>query len=287
MKKVLKSHAFRAVAAAVCALAAAFSGRVGTYAVLAALFKAWNVNAVTYAYAPVWAQRMADLSGEIADCAALTVGLIALLFLRKWLLRRDEKVSVQNALISCASGALLACALIGALFLIGSVRFPHIRAFNGSCALITLFREGLFAMFIACILRGTLTRAADDLKLPRAKIVCACVLSALGEVALFVIAFGTSVMAVVNAALIGVILYSVYKYSGSWISELMLTASFRMVSRVGFGYPDLGGAYPVSDMWLTGETAGGLEAGGVLLILMTALAAVLLLRRKACTFFKR
>lgn len=238
----------RGAIALVLAPALGFLFRLFSYWALGALFKAWNLSEAALPYAPAWAQSLVSLTDAIADCFFLIGALLPLFALT----REKKRTPVKRLWIYPAFGALLSVLTVGIFLLIGSARMPERRAFyHFTQALVLILMEALSIVVYAYFLRRAPMHALSG-KLPLLRLI----LSALGQAGICVLAKGFSPVSAVNALFTGACLFILFEKTKSVLPESMLVFSFRLFTRFIFGYPDLGGAYPVSEAWLTGGNAG-------------------------------
>lgn len=250
-----------------CGIAVFFLSRMGAYRLLTYLFSSWNVTYETYAYAPAWARTLADVSSAIPDMLACAVSILCTILIFRLTKKKLPKAGrMKQTGISLCAGAGLAAALLGILLLTDSIRMPFARAWRPAQTACTLLSEALLCAWAALLLRGTL---------PVKKIgILALALSAVLEMLLCAWLYGKfEPVLMLNAALFGVAAVHMLAWGEGFLPEAAFAFGFRAVERIIFGYPDLGGAYWVSETFLTGAS-DGLEAGAALSIL-TALALIL------------
>ncbi len=247
----------------------AFGARILCLHILAALFKAWNLAEATMPYAPLWAQRLALLSGEIADGCFLVFLLAPLMAYagrgsghkKKWLF------------FSPFAGACLSMFTVGAFLLFGSVRMPEIRTFPFAGAFfLYAFMDLCAVAACAYVCRKTPFKIFPEktyLRLALSVILqAACMITAKGSL---------SPVLIVNACLGGCILFVLFEKSESALNEILFLFAFRFITRFVFGFPDLGGAYPVSEPLLTGAM-GGVSHSVLLTLYLSAACAFIYLR---------
>lgn len=225
-----------------------FGARILSLHILGALFKAWNLTEVTLPYAPVWAQRLTGLSGNIADvCFLIFFTLPLILYAEKAHVRFQKK-----HFIFPLSGILLSVLTVGAFLLTGSARMPKSRTFPVfSLSLLYAFTDFLSVTACAFLAR----------KVP-AKMFEKSVSARLMLSVLFTAAFWTlsknsfSPVLILNACLAGILLFRLFEREKHVLPEILLLFTFRLFTRFVFGFPDAGGAYPVSEPLLTGAMKG-------------------------------
>ena len=248
--------------------AAWLGARAIAFPALAKLFAAWNLNEVTYVYVPAWARFVADRSGEIIDIFALTAAVAAFLaFLR------PQRPQIRPLVSAFCAGAAAAVVPMGILLLAGCVRLPAARDFSAPAMCVFLVREALYCLFAALWIRQIVVSALQ--RHPGIAIALCGVLQA----ALLVFDAGIANATIfVNGVLIGAAFAIWYRKTRSPFPEAAFSFAFLAVSRVAFGFPDLGGAYVVSEEWLSGFGVGSLEGAGLMTILLAAgyLAAIFL-----------
>ena len=266
----LRRNPFKSIFAFLCGLAVWLGARAVAFPALAGLFSAWNLNRVTYAYAPAWARFTADRSGEIIDIFALAVSTAVL-----FALSRPKRAPVWTMVFSLLAGALAAAVPVFVLLLADSARFSAARTFNAPAACVLLLREALFSAFSALLIYQNAANA-----LPNRPKTAACACAAL-QAALFCFESGRiHITLAINGLLIGAAFSALFQKTRSPFPAAACAFAFRAVSRVAFGYPDLGGVYIVSEEWLAGLSAGRLEGAGIVTLLAAAsLAASALIFR--------
>lgn len=226
----------------------AFGARILCLHIMGALFKAWNLTETTMPYAPLWAQRLTLLSGEIADGCFLVFLLALLMAYGGWGRRQSRKW----LFISPLAGVCLSVITVGAFLIFGSARMPKIRTFPFAGA----FFLYVIIDFCAAAACAYVCRKTPFKMFPK-KTYLRLVLSIILQAACMIAAAGSlSPVFVINACLAGCILFVLFEKSGSILNEILLIFAFRFFTRFVFGYPDLGGAYPVSEPLLTGAMSG-------------------------------
>ncbi|MBR3927909.1 MAG: hypothetical protein IKJ65_02770 [Clostridia bacterium] len=241
----------------------AFLARILCFHILGALFEAWNLTDLTISYAPLWAQRLASLSGDIAD-----LSFLIFLALSSLLISKNMRVRFSIAhLIYPAIGIALSALTVGALLLIGSARMPKIRVFPFFGAFVVYVLTDFFAIAaLACLARKLPGRIFSKTPIARA-----C-LSVLIQAAFWAFSKNSlSAVLIANACLLGLLLSFLHEKTKSVLPEILIVCSFRFFTRFVFGFPDLGGAYPVSEPLLTGAAEGASNS----LLLSAYLIAIL------------
>lgn len=213
-----------------------------------ALFKAWNLTESTLPYAPLWAQRFAALTGNIANlCFLIFFSLPLLLFSGSPRLRFQK-----NDLLFPLSGMLLSVLTTGVFLLTGSIRMPKARVFPYFGAFVLFALTDLFSATACALLsRKTPRKMFEKRKTLR------LILSVLLGTAFGIYSENSfSPVFLLNACLSGILLFILFEKTKSALPEILLLFTFRFFTRFVFGYPDLGGAYPVSEPLLTGGANG-------------------------------
>ena len=237
--------------------------RALAFPAMARIFQIWNLNADTYAYAPAWARFVADRSGEIIDIFALAVAVVVLI-----VLTRPKGAHVRVLSAALLAGAAAAALPLAILLFAGSARFPANYALYAPAAAVILVREALFCAFSALLIRQTVVGALAD------RHIAACAVSAVLQAALFIFELGKiDVTLLINGLLIGAAFSDLFLKTRSPFPEAAFAFAFRAISRVAFGYPNLGGAYVVSEEWLAGFSVGSLEGAGLITVLAAFLYA--------------
>ncbi len=222
--------------------------RILSLYILGALFKAWNLTEVTLPYAPLWAQRLTGLSGNIADVCFLVFFTLPLMLYAGDLRMRFQKKHFLFPLL----GILLSVLTVGVFLLTGSARMPQIRTYPFfPAALLYAFSDLLSAA--AC---AYLARRAPGKAFPKSVYV-RLILSVFLTAAFWMLSKAVfSPVLLLNACLSGVLLFLLSEKTKSVLPEILLIFAFRFFTRFVFGYPDVGGAYPVSEPLLTGAMNG-------------------------------
>lgn len=247
-------------------LLSAFGARILCLHVLGALFKAWNLTETTLPYAPLWAQRLTLISGEIADGCFLVFLLAPLVVYAG----RASGGKRKTLFLYPLAGACLSILTVGAFLLFGSARMPKIRTFPFAGA------SFLYAFMDLCAVTACayVCRSTPYKMFPRKTHLRLVVSVALQVVCMIVSRSSLSPVFIINACLSGLILFVLFERNGSVVNEILLLFSFRFFSRFVFGYPDLGGAYPVSEPLLTGAMSG--VSHSLLLTLYLSVVCVLI-----------
>ncbi len=250
------------------AFLSAFSARILSLAILGALFKAWNLTDATFAYAPVWAQRIASMAGNIADVSFLVFLTLPLFVYCGKRSLRFQKSFLRYPLF----GILLSFLTVGVFLLFKSVRMPKIRVFPFLGASVLFALTDLLSVsacaYLARQIPGKIIKNSASLRL---------VLSILLQTIFWILSKSSvSVPLIINAGLSGVLLFFLNQKTESMLPEIFLVFSFRFATRFLFGFPDLGGAYPVSEHWLTGA-ANGVSHSLLLSLYLFAILIVILI----------
>lgn len=250
----------------------AFGARILCLHILGALFKAWNLTEVTLPYAPLWAQRLTMLSGDIADGCFLVFLLAPLMVYagrgsghkKKWLF------------LSPLAGACLSIVTVGAFLLFGSARMPNKRIFPFAGA----FFLYAFMDFCAAAACAYVCRKTPFKMMPEKTHIRLGLSVALQAVCMIAAKGSLSLVFVINACLTGLILFVLFEKNQSALNEILLVFVFRIFTRFVFGYPDLGGAYPVSEPLLTGAMTGATHS--LLFTIYLMFVCVLIASRRLC-----
>lgn len=249
MKKI-KSETLLKLLIIPLSIALGFLFKITVFHLLSALFKAWNISQATYAYAPGWAQSLLSLSDVVIELGFLFgLCLPVSLFAGKYL----APGRMRRLLYYPALGVLLSVLTVGVFLLVKSARMPESRVY---------FTPVVFAIFLFYDLFSSasgalLLRAAPERMLSGRLSLLKSGVSVYGQAALCLLLVSPlSPAFVLNALLSGVVLFLLFQKTGSVFPEIALTFSCRFFTRFVFGYPDLGGAYPVSESWLTGAQEG-------------------------------
>lgn len=246
----------------------AFCARILSLHVLSTLFKAINLTEITLPYAPLWAQRLAAVSGSIADFLFLLVLVIPMILYCGKAGKGQKKLYLYMA-----SGLLFGAFLMSVLLLTGSVRMSKVRTFPfpGAFALYVLtdlFSASACAYLCRCVPGKTFG------KNPRIRLILSIALQA----AYWMPAKSSlSPVLIINSCLLGFLLFLLYEKRGSVLPEILFVFSLRFTVRFLFGYPDLGGAYPVSEPLFTGD-AGGLSHSLLLTVCLLSVSCALITR---------
>lgn len=287
----LKSRRLNALAAFFLTILFLYFGRVFALWGLAQCFSAWNLNAKTLAYAPVWAQNVAALSGEIADIFALFLALATGFGLARalklypprsesdnlFLLRCagifKGKNSAARTLLFLALGAALSLVLIGLMLAFGSVRIPHAFGILRVETPVFLLRDALLCACLALLSRVLISPVFRNEPAFAAA-------SAALQTAFSALLLGKwNLTLFLTAGMFGLVFACLYRAQSTCVPEIAFAFAFRAAARRIFGFPNQGGVYPVSENWLTGAEAGGLEGSGALLIVLAAALLSLLILR--------
>ena len=228
--------------------AVGFLFRFLSYWALGALYRAWNLTSATLPYAPMWAKSLVSVTDAISACFFLA-GVWAVLGIFR---KKHPGAKAKKLWLYPLAGALLSVFTVGLFLLTGSARMTESRTHYHIVQAITLLlMDCLAPAAYAWFLRRTPDQALGG-RLP----VFRFLLSALGQAGIFVLAEGFSPVSFVNALLLGVCLFVLSEKTKSVLPEIGIVSVFRLFTRFVFGYPDLGGAYPVSEGWLTGADQG-------------------------------
>ena len=213
-----------------------------------ALFEAWNLTESTLPYAPLWAQRRSALNGSISDlCFLIFFSLPLFLFSGKPSARFQKKDWLYPIF-----GILLSSLTLGVLLLAGSVRMPNVRTFPFFAAFVLFALTDLFRG-IACAL---LSRKMPRKMFEKRKTIRMILSVLLGTAFGISLESSLSPVFLLNLCLSGVLLFILFEKTKSVLPEILLLFTFRFFTRFIFGFPDLGGAYPVSEPLLTGGSLG-------------------------------
>lgn len=237
--------------------------RVLSLHLFALLFKVWNLTEATFAYAPVRIQRLAGLTGSISDLCFLIFFSIPLVLYTKNLRMRFRK----KHLVFAASGVLLSILTVGVFLIAGSARMPKRIVLPGLSAFLTTALTDFFSVFALAHLARKAPRKMFEKNQP-----VRLILSILLEAVFWVVSQKSlSPVFLLNACLSGFLLFILLNRTDSILPEILLLFSFRFFTRFIFGFPDLGGAYPVSEPLLTGG-AGGVSHSVLLSFYLVILA---------------
>lgn len=267
----MKSRAIRVLPAVFiypASVCLAFAARLLTLHILGMLFKAWNLTGDTLPFAPVWAQRLAAMSGAVSDLHFL-VFLVLPLFLYAKRARFQKK-----HLLYAVFGMLLSALTVGTLLLTGSARMGKIRLFPYAGDAALSFLTDCFSV-AAC---AYIARKTPEKIFPKHAFI-RLMLSVGLQAAYWILSkHSLSPVLIVNACLSGLILHALHEETNSVLPEILFLSAFRFLTRFAFGYPDLGGAYPVSEPALTGA-AGGLSHSVLITVFLSAAAVYIWVRR--------
>ncbi len=225
-----------------------FGARLLCLHALSALFKAWNLTETTFSYAPLYAQRLAELSGNIADVCFLVFFTLPL-----FVYAGSFRVHFgKRHFVFPAAGILLSVLTVGVFLLAGSARMPKIRVYPiFTAALLYALSDVLSVTACAYLARKTPSKMFPSFRSFR------FILSAVLTAVFWMAAKNSlSPILILNACISGVLLFILFEKTKSVLPEILFLFTFRLFTRFVFGFPDLGGAYPVSEPLLTGAMNG-------------------------------
>lgn len=225
-----------------------FGARILCLHALSALFEAWNLTETTFAYAPRCAQRLAELSGNIADaCFLLFFTLPLIAYAGNFRVR-----FLKTYFVFPAVGILLSLLTVGIFLLTGSARMPKIRSFPFfSAALVYALTDLLSVTACAYLARKVPAKIFSDARTVR------FILSVIFTAVFWMLSKNSpDSVFILNACLSGILLFILFEKTKGVLPEISLIFTFRLFTRFVFGFPDLGGAYPVSEPLLTGTVNG-------------------------------
>ena len=225
-----------------------------------------NITAQTAALAPSWAAWMYVNAEGLKNLSFLLPAGILMNLSRKTAPPKATKLH----LLFAPAGIISASILLSILLVSGSIRLTAVRVYySPAAALGYAFQVVLEAAVVSGLLRKK-TAALSSVRLRYA-------ISVLGQAALTLIARRCIVIThLLNAALLGWLTQRLFEKTKSTLPEILFLSMFRFTQAVLFGYPDLGGAYAVSEIWLTGAELG-LGGAGITLIFLSALPAAQIL----------
>lgn len=232
-----------------------------TALLLPKLFDAWNVNEQTCALAPGWAQAIYWNAHSVTALSFLLPACIGL-----GISGKRGAFSLRQ-LAAFAAGAAAAALFMGILLLSGSLRLSAARAgmrfyerFLPELTAVCLFAFGALAF----------RKSAEGLKSRRIRLL----ISMLSQACILFFGFSPGIPAAVNGLLLGAVLFFAFDAQKSVLPEILFLAAFRLTESVVFSSPDKGGAYPVSEAWLTGGDSGLLASGLLALALIAVLISI-------------
>lgn len=261
-------------------LGAYFAVLLSAHRLIGLLFQYWNLNSETLAYAPRWAQHIADASGEISSLAALLAGaLTALLFCRKSAF--CGRIRGKTACIAVCAGLVSACVLTGALLLSGSIRLPAFRSAVTLKAFMEIGMDLAGLALLAWTIRPYIGRIFGKARFRAAKTLACAASGALQSLLVCALSGQFQLFLFLNAFLAGALMYHLFEKYNNAAYELILLVPFRLTVSRAFGYPGwLNGAYPVSEDLLTGAQ-NGLE-GSLLVLICLLLLMIYPTLEKVC-----